>query len=86
MPLWFLPGDSLMGQRQQAELPRTSRGRRCRRIDTTINYDAFTFGGVEKEMNQRMAMQTNCDGSLTDFESQKNNEISRHDAGRGFEI
>jgi hypothetical protein len=25
-------------------LPRTARGRSRRRVDTTINYDAFTFG------------------------------------------
>jgi hypothetical protein len=66
-----------MGQRRPTELPRTDRGRGRRRVDTTINYDAFTFEGCKK-FSKRMAMQSNYNGSSsTKSESQKNNEISR---------
>ena len=43
-PLRFLPGAFSMIRKRPNELPRTARGRSRRRVDTTINYDAFTFG------------------------------------------
>jgi len=39
-----------------------------------------------KKLSKRMAMQSNCNGSSTKSESQKNNEISRRSAEREFEI
>jgi hypothetical protein len=36
-------------------------------------------------LSKQMAMQSNCNGSLTKSESQKNNEISRCGAEREFE-
>ena len=74
-PLGFLPGAFSMVRKRPNELPRTARGRSHRGVDATINYDAFTFGGCKK-FSKRMAMQSNCDGSSREFESQKNNELS----------
>ena len=47
-PLRFLPGAFSMVRKRPNELPRTARGRSRRRVDTTMNYDAFTFGGGVK--------------------------------------
>ena len=56
-PLRVLPGAFLMVRKRPNELPRTARGRSRRRVDTTINYDAFTFGWGVK-FGKRMAMRS----------------------------
>jgi hypothetical protein len=47
-PLRFLLGAFLMVRKRPNELLRTARGRSTCRVDTTINYDSFTFGWCVK--------------------------------------
>ena len=44
-------------------------------IQNGVSQKQGVVGGCKK-LSKRMAMQSNCDGSSREFESQKNNELS----------